>query len=221
MNPLPQPRRPLPSGSQPRLPAMARELPLSGAPSERADARRNRERIVAATRELVAERGLAEVRMEEVAARAGVAKGTIFHRFKNRAGLAVALVDERERELQDAVLSAPPPLGPGAPPLERLVAFLEALVDLTHECLDLLLVSDYDSPGQRYATGAYGAWRLHVSVLLEEAGHGQAAAGLAHALLAPLAADLVGHRVRVEGARVAELKRELGLLARASVGAGG
>jgi AcrR family transcriptional regulator len=54
--------------------------------------------------------------MDAVAAEAGVGKGTLFRRFGDRAGLAVALLDERERDLQAAVLSGPPPLGPGAPP---------------------------------------------------------------------------------------------------------
>lgn len=139
---------------------MARELPMRDAPPERADARRNRERILRAAHELVAERGIEEVRMEDVAARAGVAKGTVFHRFGNRAGLAVALVDESERRLQDAVLTGPPPLGPGASPEERLRAFLVTLLELTDANLDLLLISDYDSPGDRYRAGEIG--RAHV-----------------------------------------------------------
>ena len=176
--------------------------------SERADARRNRERILEAAAELVAERGLANVRMEEVAVRAGVAKGTIFHRFSNRAGLAVALLDESERQLQEALLRGPPPLGPGAPAAERLFAFLEALLDHTVEHLDLLLISDYDEPGSRYRIGAYAGWRFHVTLLLDEIGLGPERVGLADCLLAPLAPDLVRYRIEAEGAKPAELKRD-------------
>jgi hypothetical protein len=166
---------------------VARELPIAGAPAERADARRNRQRILRAAAELVAERGLGEVRMEEVAG---------------------------ERRLQDSLLSGPPPLGPGAPPAERLRAFLSALLELTVANLDLLLISDYDSPGDRYRTGAYAAWRLHVSLLLEDAGYERGRAeGLAHAVLAPLAADLVRHRLRDEGADPVTLEAELDDLA--------
>jgi AcrR family transcriptional regulator len=193
---------------------MPQALPIAGAQTERADARRNRERILSAAAELVAERGLADVRIEEIAERAGVAKGTVFQRFGNRAGLAVALVDESERRLQDALLAGPPPLGPGAPPAERLRAFLAALLELTVANLDLLLISDYDAPGDRYRTGAYAAWRLHVAVLLEEVGHERGRAeGLAHALLAPLAADLVAARLRDERAELAGLESELDDLA--------
>jgi AcrR family transcriptional regulator len=193
---------------------MPEALPIAGAQTERADARRNRERILKAAAELVAERGLADVRIEEIAERAGVAKGTVFQRFGNRAGLAVALLDESERRLEDALLAGPPPLGPGAPPAERLRAFLAALLELTVASLDLLLISDYDTPGDRYRTGAYAAWRLHVAVLLEEAGHERGRAeGLAHALLAPLAADLVAQRLRDERAELAGLESELADLA--------
>src|SRR5512142_2083782 len=57
---------------------------------------------------------------------AGVGKGTIFRRFGNKAGLAVALLDTRERELQEAILHGPPPLGPGAGSAARLTAFAGA-----------------------------------------------------------------------------------------------
>jgi AcrR family transcriptional regulator len=196
--------------------AHPRELPHAGAPTERADARRNRLRILRAAAELIGEKGLDQVKTEDIAERAGVAKGTVFHRFGNRAGLAVALLDERERELQNALLSGPPPLGPGAPPAERLVAFLHALIDFTDENLDLLIVSDYDEPGGRYRTGAYAAWRLHAAGLLRELGAGRAATGLADTLLAPAAADLVRHRRRELRVSRASVKRELEWLARAA-----
>jgi AcrR family transcriptional regulator len=195
---------------------MNEELPLIGARRERADARRNRRRILEAAAELVQERGIDAITMDEVAARAGVAKGTLFHRFGNRAGLAQALVDQSERELQEAILRGPPPLGPGAGPEERLVAFLGALLELVVDRLDLLLISDYDHPGLRFETGAYGGWVWHTALLLREAGLGDMAVGLAHNLLAPLAADLVRHRLR-EGASTEQLEAELARLARTVV----
>ena len=115
-------------------------MPVAGRPRpERADAARNRELVLAAARRLFAERGAAAVTIEEVARAAGVAKGTVFHRFGDRAGLAVALLDEHERALQERILRGPPPLGPGAPPRERLLAFLAALAELTMEHRELLL----------------------------------------------------------------------------------
>ena len=52
--------------------------------------------------------------MEQVAAAAGVGKGTVFHRFGNRMGLMRALMIERAASLEQAVTSGPPPLGEGA-----------------------------------------------------------------------------------------------------------
>jgi AcrR family transcriptional regulator len=64
-----------------------------GAPRRlRADARRNRERLLAAARDLFVEQG-ADVPLEEVARRAGVGIATLYRRFPDRAALtrAVAL----------------------------------------------------------------------------------------------------------------------------------
>ncbi|HEY6694229.1 MAG TPA: helix-turn-helix domain-containing protein [Solirubrobacteraceae bacterium] len=176
------------------------ELPVAGTPrQERADAARNRERVLAAARALFAERGVREVTMSEVARKAGVAKGTVFHRFGDRAGLALALVDEHERALQDAILRGPPPLGPGAPPRERLLAFLGALTELTVAHRELLLEVDGAAPAARYRTGAYRAWLQHVVLLLGELDVAGDRALLAHLLLAPLAADLVSFLREDEG----------------------
>jgi AcrR family transcriptional regulator len=166
------------------------ELPTAGR-RERADAARNRARVLDAARELFAERGAANVTMEDVARRAGVAKGTLFHRFGDRSGLAQALVDEHERALQDAILRGPPPLGPGAPPRERLVAFLDALIGLLERHGDWLYASETGRPQARYTTGAYEAWRAHVALLLAQLGVEDDA--FAHLLLAPLGAELWVH----------------------------
>lgn len=155
---------------------------------ERADAARNRVKVLDAAARLFREHGVADVSMDQVAAAAGVGKGTLFRRFGDKAGLAVALLDEQERRLQAAILSGPPPLGPGAEPLDRLVAFLTAYVDFLDDNLDVVHLSETARPGARYAIGAYRLWHRHVAYLLELA-HRQDADFLAHALLAPLAAD--------------------------------
>jgi AcrR family transcriptional regulator len=160
---------------------------------ERADAARNRKRVLEAARTLFAERGVHAVTMSDVARAAGVAKGTVFHRFGDRPGLAQALVDEAERDLQERLLRGPPPLGPGAPPRERLAAFLDALLTLTSEHRDLLLEVDSAGPSARHRTGAYAAWLQHTALLLEQAGVEGDRVLLAHALLAPLSPELLWH----------------------------
>jgi AcrR family transcriptional regulator len=182
-------------------------LPIAGARRERADAARNRARVLEAARELFAERGAANVTMEDVAKRAGVAKGTLFHRFGDRSGLAQALVDEHERALQDAILHGPPPLGPGAPPRERLTAFLDALIDLLERHGDWLYASETGRPQARYTTGAYEAWRAHAALLLSQMGVEDDA--LAHLLLAPLGAELWVHLRDARGLSAERLRASL------------
>lgn len=60
-------------------------LPMAdGVPHERADAARNRRRLLDAAQRLVAEQGADHVTMEAVAAAAEVGKGTVFRRFGDR-----------------------------------------------------------------------------------------------------------------------------------------
>jgi AcrR family transcriptional regulator len=92
-------------------------------PAERADAARNRRHLLATAREILAEQGSDQLTMDGLAERAGLGKGTVFRRFGTRAGIFQALLDDEERDFQQAVLSGPPPLGPGATPLDRLIAY--------------------------------------------------------------------------------------------------
>jgi AcrR family transcriptional regulator len=143
-------------------------LPLAGERPERADAARNRERILEAARGLIAKKGVRGVTLEEVAKAARVGRATLFRRFPDRASLLLALLDEHERELQDAILEGDPPLGPGAPAGKRLTAFAKALFGLTLEHLELLLGSETTAPLARMRTGAYAVWHLHLAGLLRE-----------------------------------------------------
>jgi AcrR family transcriptional regulator len=88
---------------------------------------------------------------------AGVGKGTLFRRFGDKAGLAVALLDEGERRLQAALLSGPGPLGPGAPPRERLLAFLDAYLDHAEGHVELLRMSEGAAAAPATASGRTGS----------------------------------------------------------------
>lgn len=63
-------------------------------PALRADARRNRERILTAARTQFAELGL-DVHMEHIARAAGVGVGTVYRHFPAKEDLLQALADER------------------------------------------------------------------------------------------------------------------------------
>ncbi|MDQ7807790.1 helix-turn-helix domain-containing protein [Amycolatopsis sp. A133] len=169
------------------------ELPVLGAPvRERADAARNRIRVLEAAEKLFAERGVDAVTMDDVAGAAGVGKGTLYRRFGDKGGLAMALLDQRERELQERILTGPPPLGPGAGPADRLGAFVEAYLEFLDRQLDLVLLSETATTGARFRTGAHTLWRQHCRHLLE-AGGAAGAEIAADVLLAALAAEQVRH----------------------------
>jgi len=168
-------------------------LPVLGAPvRERADAARNRIRVLEAAEKLFAERGVDAVTMDDVAGAAGVGKGTLYRRFGDKGGLAMALLDQRERELQERILTGPPPLGPGAEPADRLGAFIEAYLRFLDEQLDLVLLSETATAGARFRTGAHTLWRQHCRHLLAAGGADDAEIA-ADVLLAALAAEQVQH----------------------------
>jgi AcrR family transcriptional regulator len=103
-------------------------LPVGAPHAERADAVRNRRHLLATAREMLAGDDADVLTMDALAQRAGLGKGTVFRRFGTRAGIFQALLDDDERAFQEQVLSGPPPLGPGAPPLDRLIAYGRARI---------------------------------------------------------------------------------------------
>jgi AcrR family transcriptional regulator len=128
--------------------------------------------------------------MDQIATEAGVGKGTLFRRFGDKAGLGVALLADRERDIQQAVTNGPPPLGPGAPAADRLRAFLVRYSEFLDANLSLVHMSETACAGARYRVGGYVGWHRHVRDLLSEANPALDADYVAHLLLAGLAADL-------------------------------
>jgi AcrR family transcriptional regulator len=185
----------------------------TAAPTERADAARNRRKVLAAADELFATRGVAAVSMDDVAASAGVGKGTLYRRFGDKSGLAAALLDERETQLQQEMLGGPPPLGPGAPPEDRLAAFVEAYLSFVVAHLDLVAMSQTASPGARLRTGSHRLWVHHCKLLLAEAGAPDADLR-AEALLAALTAEQVRYWVHDEARATPAVRDALVRLAR-------
>jgi AcrR family transcriptional regulator len=164
----------------------------------RQDAARNRRAILLATEELLSRHRPDEVTIEQVAAAAGVGKGTVFHRFGNRMGLMLALMQERALELGEAVRTGEPPLGPGASADERLLAFLSAVVEVVGRNKGLLaalgrevasMPQPHDGPAREHPI--YQVWHGHVSALLAEARPEADADLVADLLLAGLHAEPV------------------------------
>ncbi|NJP89780.1 TetR/AcrR family transcriptional regulator [Nonomuraea sp. FMUSA5-5] len=185
-----------------------RSLPVLGQPPpERADAARNRQKIIEAASRMVAASGAGDLSLDEVAREACVGVGTVYRRFGDRTGLLLALLDERERRFQAAFLSGPPPLGPGAPARERIVAFLHALADriLADEALFLLL----EKGTARRFSGPYRVHHVHLATLLAQVCPGADTVYLADALLAPVNAHLIACQREERGMTVERVKAGL------------
>ncbi|AZQ40240.1 TetR/AcrR family transcriptional regulator [Streptomyces cyaneochromogenes] len=184
-------------------------LEVGSAPDEpclRADAARNRARLLEAAARLIAEHGAAGVTMEAVAAAAGVGKGTVFRRFGDRTGLLTALLDHSAKKLQADFLGGPPPLGPGAPPVERLRAFGVAVLYRSAEQLDLHLAAQPE-PTRRFSHPSYRALHTHVTVLLRQILPGADHELLARPLMAFLDPALVNHLTRQCGMPMERLEK--------------
>jgi AcrR family transcriptional regulator len=166
--------------------------------------------VLEAAERLFAERDPRTVTMVDIARAAGVGRATLYRRYPDPGSVAVALLDEHERQLQEQLLSGPPPLGPGAPPGVRLAAFYAAMVDLLDRHLHLALGAE--TGGSRLATGAYQAWWAHVRALVRQAGAGDPDA-LADILLAPLAPEVYRHQRDEAGLTKTRIAKSLTLLA--------
>lgn len=206
---------------------------MSQARPERADAARNRRAILAATEELLATHRPRDISIEQVALAAGVGKGTVFHRFGSRMGLMTALMIERAQALTEAVTSGPPPLGPGAPDRERLLAFLDAVIEVVGRNKSLLAELAFSGAAEPAATdkgaaageGAakddrrddhpvYRFWHGHISTLIGAQRPDVDAEMIAHVLLGalhsePILACLAGDGPARPAAAVRALARAI------------
>ena len=195
------------------------DLPVVGEGQRpRADAARNRALILTTAQKLFAEKGVENVSMDAIACGAGVGKGTLFRRFGDRASLVRALLETREQDFQESFIRGPAPLGPGAPPVDRLVAFGHAMLDLCDRHGDFLLAAETGLPGLRFRASPYQAHRAHVLTLIRAGAPELDAGYTADALLAPLSAELIMHQRRGRGVPLEELKDGWEALARRGLG---
>lgn len=181
---------------------------------ERADAARNRTRVLAAAADLFVTRDARMVTMDDIAKAAGVGRATVYRRYPDTWSIAVALLDDYERALQERLMRGDPPLGPGAPPASRLAAFYAAMVELLDAHANLVLGAE--TGGARFATGAYGFWSAHVRSLLVDAGIADPDA-MVDVLLAPVAAEVYLQQL-ARGLTSAQITTALTRLAHAALG---
>jgi AcrR family transcriptional regulator len=176
---------------------------------ERADAVRNRRAILAATEKLLAAHRAADISIEQVADEAGVAKGTVFHRFGSRTGLMTALMYERAQALSDAIADGLPPLGPGALDRDRLFAFLDAVIDMVARNKSLLTElarttetvtsTETETTADSGGKPVYSFWHKHLRTLLATQRPDVDADLIAHLVLGSLHSEPVLARLTAEG----------------------
>ncbi|WP_019629910.1 TetR/AcrR family transcriptional regulator [Actinomadura atramentaria] len=116
-----------------------------------------RERLFTAAIELIAERGFTGTAVDQIAERAGVAKGTVYYNFGSKAGLFDALLDYGIGRLAGSLRTAAAGLDPSAA-LDAVVR-AELLFLAEHESFARLLIAETWRRG--------GDWQ-HAALMIRE-----------------------------------------------------
>ncbi|MFD9033230.1 TetR/AcrR family transcriptional regulator [Streptomyces sp. NPDC059567] len=180
------------------------------APTERADAARNRLRILDAARRLLAADGFADLSLDAVAKEAGVGVGTVYRRFHNRPGLVYALIEDNEtrfqeafaRHCEDEALSAH----------DRLRTFLHGMADLVDDNRELLLLAEASAPAGRYRSAPFRRHHEQIVGIVAELAPSVDAAYMADLLLMAYTPGLFDHQRTERGWDVDRIKRGLDAL---------
>ncbi|WP_030608560.1 TetR/AcrR family transcriptional regulator [Streptomyces sclerotialus] len=160
----------------------------------RKDAARNRAAVLAAADTLFTRCASPDdVTMADIAAAAGVGKGTLFRAFGDRVGLIRALYAARLQPVEEAVETGPPPLGPETPPLRRVPALLDALLCFKLDNRHLALALEGTGSDSPYQAEHYERWHTLLRATLDRLPGRPDSDFTAHALLAATRADLVEH----------------------------
>jgi AcrR family transcriptional regulator len=112
-------------------------LPDDSRPA-RSDAIKNHALLLETAQRLIAEQGLENVSMSDIAEAAGVGKGTLYRHFRNKSDLAYELLDQEQRDLQTRALRRFQNQGD---PLEDLRWFLEQIIAFVERNSPLLCVA--------------------------------------------------------------------------------
>jgi AcrR family transcriptional regulator len=178
---------------------------------ERADAARNRQAILTAASTLfdTADDPLT-VTTDDIAAAAGVGKGTLFRRFGDRTGLLRAVFDSRIAGLMDSIVDGPPPLGPATPPRDRVLALLDAMVEFKLGNRKLTRALEQDSePRSFLGSPNYLMAHALLTDLLAGVVNAGSEAWTAHALLSYTRIDLLENMITTQGWTPARLRGQI------------
>ncbi|WP_030761553.1 TetR/AcrR family transcriptional regulator [Streptomyces sp. NRRL F-2664] len=162
--------------------------------TERADAQRNREAVLAAADALFAASSSPHsVSMDDIAAAAGVGKGTLFRRFGDRAGLIAAVIASRLEPLRQRVQEVQE--ATGSAPRQRVLDLLDTSLTFKIENRNLMAAAEDAGLSSPYRAQHYGWWHETLRAALDRVPGVHDPDFTAHALLAALRADLVAHLI--------------------------
>ncbi|HEY0261181.1 MAG TPA: helix-turn-helix domain-containing protein [Lacisediminihabitans sp.] len=148
------------------------------------------------------------VSMDDIAAAAGVGKGTLFRAFGSRDGLLDAVFAARLNPLRAEIARVGSPIGPQIPPADRVVGLLELL--LVFKLDNPRLIAARELSGSSLLRAPHYRW-VHefLRALIEETGTPSTSADYAaHLLLNGLRADLISELL-ASGTTREQLLREL------------
>jgi AcrR family transcriptional regulator len=186
---------------------------MATAGSERSDAARNREAILAAADDLFSRFG-DEVSTNDIATAAGVGKGTLFRRFGDRTALIEAVLARRATALLRLEQEDGAPFGPGGgDPGAAVRAYLDVLLDFVWSNRGLIRALEQRGPHALYANPAAEHWIAELARRVAAARPGEDAEVLAHALFSALSADLVDFLVTVRAMPLERFRAGLHALA--------
>ena len=116
----------------------------------RADAQRNRDRIVEVARPLIRQKGIDAVSMDEIAKAAGVGPGTLYRHFPTKEALYDAVLEAWVLQVNDVVDKA---LANGSA-RDQLLAWFHSYVELltAHKGGAARITASLGDPGSPYAT---------------------------------------------------------------------
>ena len=120
--------------------------------------------------------------------------------------LSAVVLDEDERAFQEGFLHGPAPIGPGAPPCERLMAFGDSLLDHIEANWELMLEGEAMNGGCYAMTPPYRVRWLHVHALVSELRPTGDIDYLTDVLLAPLTATVYAQQRIAKGMALDRIK---------------
>jgi len=133
--------------------------------SQRADAVRNRQRLIDTARRLFEAEGVEAVSMSALAKEAGVGKGTLYRHFSDKASVCHAVLDDAMRLFQTQTLGY---LSLERPALDKLRWFIRRAVQYTADHLDLLREAALSGETSSLEHPAHIWWRQTIYGLLAQ-----------------------------------------------------